>query len=257
MKTTLARWTVAAAALLPLATQAFVLGATSPGKWGPAAMGTGATVTYSFMPTGVSCTAESVGCTIFSLLDFGPAFSVWRSEIAAAFDAWSAAADVTFVEVADVGEAFDGLQLSGDIRIGGHSIDGPGSSLATGYLPPANGLSAAGDLHFDTGDCWEAAFDGAGDACFSIFQVAAHEIGHILGLADTFVPASLMNPFYTEAFAGPQDDDRAGAVFIYGPAASAPDGGGGGGGGSGVPEPVSLALLGVGLAAAALARRRR
>lgn len=263
MKASMLAVAVLALGVLPTVAQAFVLGPTSPGKWGSPTLGTGATVTYSFMPTGVSCAAEGFGCTIAAVGDFGPSSAVWRAEISAAMAAWSAAADIKFVEVPDSGEAFNAPQLSGDIRIGGHVFDGFGGTLAEGYFPPVNGASGAGDLHFDVSECWEAAFDGAGDGCFSIFQVAAHYLGHILGLDHSGVPASLMNPFYTEAFAGPQDDDKAGVAFLYGPAASAPGGGGGGGGGSGggggtgVPEPMTLALLGVGLAAAALARRRR
>ena len=101
-------------------------------------------------------------------------------------------------------------------------MDGAGGTLAHGYYPPANGLTAAGDIHFDIGDTWKLGFGGGG---FDIFQVAAHEIGHAIGLDHTAVPASLMNPFYTEVFAGPQADDIAGAVFIYGAAVSTPEGG--------------------------------
>ena len=49
---------------------AFVLGPTTPGKWGSPVFGTGAVITYSYMPTGVSCAAEAVGCTISHLGDF-------------------------------------------------------------------------------------------------------------------------------------------------------------------------------------------
>ena len=232
---------------LPVAAWGFVLAPTTPGKWGPAAMGTGATVTYSYMPTNTSCAIEFAGCTITALGDFGPALSVWQAEVQGALAAWAAAANLTFVEVPDLGEAFGAAtQLSGDMRFGGHDMGGAGGTLAFGYYPPNNSASLAGDMHYDTADCWEAAFDGTADGCFSIFQVTAHEIGHALGLAHTAVAGSLMNPFYTEAFSGPQADDIAGMQFIYGEAVAGT-----------VPEPSSVALALMSLSLLAAARRRK
>jgi hypothetical protein len=228
----------------------FVQGPTVPGKWGNPILGTGAVVTWSLMPTGTSCAAEFAGCTMSALGSFGPSLAVWRSEIIAAMAAWSAVADLTFVEVPDLGEPFNAAgQLSGDLRFGGHFFDGPFNVLAHGFYPPANGASAAGDMHFDTGDCWENVFDGTGDGCFSIFQVAAHELGHALGLDHTGVPNSLMNPIYSEAFSGPQADDIAGMRFLYGQAQTP--------GGPAVPEPATMLLLGSGLALGAFRKRRQ
>ena len=221
----------------------FVLGPTVPGKWGPPAMGTGATVTWSLMPTGTSCAAEAAGCVITALGGFLPVG--WEAEVQAAFDAWAAVADLTFIQVADDGSAFNAAAGSfGDIRLGGHAFDGPSGTLAHGFFPPINGASAAGDIHFDTAELWKTAFGGPG---FDIFQVMAHEIGHAIGLAHTAVPASLMNPFYTEAFSGPQADDIAGAVFIYGPVPTTPP----------VPEPAALLMMGLGLLGVGMRARRK
>jgi len=196
----------------------FVVGPTSPGKWGSPVPRTEATVTYSFMPTGTDCSDEFFGCTVTAFADFMP--TGFQTEIQNAFAAWSAVANLTFLQVPDDGAPFNAPTSSGEIRLGGHTFDGPFGTLAHGYYPPVNGLTAAGDIHFDSEETWKIGFGGSG---FDIFQVAAHEIGHAIGLDHTDVPNSLMNPFYTEAFRGPQADDIAGARFIYGPFDTVPN----------------------------------
>ena len=125
MRKFISRLLVAGALTAPLLSSAFVVGPTTPGKWGPAAFGTGATVTYSFMATGTSCAAEFAGCTISHLSSFMPLG--WEAAISSAFASWSSVADITFIEVADGGEAFNAAGASGDMRIGGHVFDGAGS----------------------------------------------------------------------------------------------------------------------------------
>ncbi len=237
----LASLALAGALAAPLSASAFVLGGTVPGKWGPPVMGTGATVTWSLMGTGTSCAAEFAGCTITSFADFMPAG--YLTQVSNAFAAWSAVANITFVQVADDGAAFNAATASGDIRLGGHTFDGASGILAHGFYPPVNGNSAAGDIHFDIDETWALSFADPG---FSIFQVLAHEIGHAIGLDHTGVPGSLMNPFYSEAFTGPQADDIAGAQFIYGPPIVVE-----------VPEPPVLALLGLSLIGLGLSKRRK
>lgn len=168
----------------------------------------------------------------------------FQTAIELAFAAWSAVADITFVEVIDQGENwFAVTQESGDIRLGGHAFDGPSFVLAHAWSPIFPGVAPIGDIHFDTAENWKTT--GAGGGGFDIFQVAAHEIGHAIGLRhecgddglDTPCNVALMNPFYTESFFGPQADDIAGAQFLYGAPAIAA-----------VPLPAGIVLLGSALA---------
>jgi len=157
---------------------------------------------------GAECASDPGGITALS--SFMPVG--FGSAVTAAFAAWSAVADITFTMVADGGEPF-GAPGPADIRLGGHTFDGPSGVLAHGFFPPVNGVTAAGDIHFDIAEAWVLGFAGPG---FDIFQVLAHEIGHAIGLGHTSVVDSLMNGPYSEAFSGLQADDIAGAVHLYG-----------------------------------------
>ena len=216
-------------------------------KWGPGPVGTGATISYSFMNAGISMAGDAAASNTTDLANLLGNLNAFKNMMRSAFDAWEAVANLTFVEVADSGNAFDTPGAAGDIRIGAHSFDGPSNVLAHAYFPPPNGNSAAGDLHFDSDDLWELVSDGTGDGVFNIFQVAMHEIGHSIGLNHTNVPNSLMNAFYSEAFLGPQADDIAGAQYLYGVPVN----------GNPIPLPAALPLLGGGILLMGFVGRRK
>ena len=192
-------------------------GADSPYAGGGSGPGTpGGTVTYSFMPDGVTDPDElEFGPDTITAVSSLPGFQAcFLDEIRDAFDAWSAVADIQFAEVSDDGTAFDETGAIGDIRIGAHPFDGASNALAHAFYPPPNGTTAAGDLHFDEAENWTC-----DDSGIDIGLVALHEIGHSIGLEHEIPPPdAIMNPVLNQSLTVLQADDIAGAQAIYGPA---------------------------------------
>lgn len=199
----------------------------NPGKWGDSPLGSpGGVVTWSL--ASVPYQSETFSQQVIPPSSFLP--PGYKQQIEDAFAAWSSVADITFVEVPDSNTPFNAPGATGDIRIGGQDFDGAGGTLARAFFPPANGGTAAGDIHLDINEDWKIGFGGPG---FDIFQVMAHEIGHSIGLGHSDVDPALMDPIYTEAFRGLQPDDINGAMALYGPVAAA----------AAIPEPGSFTML--------------
>jgi len=133
-----------------------------------------------------------------------------------AFVLWAQDTPLTFTEVFNRAEA--------DILIGwgtgehgdGDPFDGPGDVLAHASFPnPYNDRQVF--LHFDDDERWV----NSDSRNVDLLTVAAHEIGHTLGLAHSNDPNALMYPSYSGPHRFLDDDDIAGAQSLYG-VASAP-----------------------------------
>ncbi|XP_042814130.1 stromelysin-1 [Panthera onca] len=137
-----------------------------------------------------------------------------------ALKAWEEVTPLTFSKISE-GEA--DIMIFFAVRDHGDFIpfDGPGNVLGHAYAP---GPGINGDAHFDDDEQWTKDTSGT-----NLFLVAAHELGHSLGLYHSADPTALMYPVYNPRtdltrFHLAQDDVN-GIQSLYGPPPmSSPDG---------------------------------
>jgi len=143
--------------------------------------------------------------------------TIERDLIRQAFDLWSQQTSLTFTEASSSSEA--------DIIVGwyvgdhddGDPFDGPGDVLAHASFPnPYESRQVI--LHFDDEERWVDSDAQNVD----LLTVAAHEIGHTLGLAHSSDPDALMFASYRGPHRSLSEDDIAGVQAIYG-VGSAPE----------------------------------
>ncbi|XP_043928518.1 collagenase 3-like [Protopterus annectens] len=96
-----------------------------------------------------------------------------------------------------------------------YPFDGPDGLLAHAFPP---GQNLGGDTHFDEDETWTTNSKG-----YNLFNVAAHEFGHALGLQHSQDVGALMYPVYS--YVNPKefqlsDDDVKGIQVLYGPSTS-------------------------------------
>ncbi|MFO0904297.1 MAG: tandem-95 repeat protein [Pirellulales bacterium] len=139
----------------------------------------------------------------------------WFPILQQAFTTWGQSTGVTYVyepndDGAQFGPNIGQLGVRGDIRVGGHPIDGQFGILAYNFFPNN------GEMVIDTSDSIFYG-DTAGNS-LGLRNVLAHEAGHGLGLNHTcpIDETKLMEPFLTYAFDGPQEDDILSANRLYG-----------------------------------------
>ncbi|ELK16518.1 Stromelysin-2 [Pteropus alecto] len=140
------------------------------------------------------------------------------SAIEKALKVWEEVTPLTFSRIYE-GEA--DILITFAAREHGDFIpfDGPGMVLAHAFSP---GPGINGDAHFDDDEKWTKDTSGT-----NLFLVAAHELGHSLGLYHSANSEALMypvyNPFTDLARFRLSQDDVNGIQSLYGPPSASPD----------------------------------
>ncbi|XP_072547229.1 matrix metalloproteinase-20 [Salminus brasiliensis] len=130
-----------------------------------------------------------------------------------AFKLWSDVVPLKFVRVnhdkADIVITFT-RKDHGDF----FAFDGPTGVLAHAFEP---GEGMGGDVHFDDDELWTVGRKKS--VGYNLFTVAAHELGHSLGLSHSKDPSALMYPKYKYLNAATYklpEDDTLGIQTLYG-----------------------------------------
>ena len=127
--------------------------------------------------------------------------SIWSAEIRQAMNSWEAVCDIKFSPCDREGEA----NIIIDVGQGEQdSFDGQGGTLAWAYLPPNAAYTGQLLMNFDIAEFWITSPEKTG---FLLENVAAHELGHILGLTHSEVSTALMAPYYNKNVNRPQEND--------------------------------------------------
>ncbi|XP_037046819.1 matrix metalloproteinase-14 isoform X1 [Bradysia coprophila] len=129
-------------------------------------------------------------------------------EVLKAFSVWSDYTDLTFT-AKRANPVHIEIRFEEGEHGDGDPFDGQGGTLAHAYFPVYGG-----DAHFDDAEYWT--INSARGT--NLFQVAAHEFGHSLGLSHSDVRSALMAPFYRgyDPVFRLDSDDIQGIQALYG-----------------------------------------
>ncbi|XXT23276.1 matrixin family metalloprotease [Sorangium sp. So ce429] len=139
-----------------------------------------------------------------------------RGAVRDALAIWSNFTPLTFTEVASASLADIVIVWGAGDHGDPYPFDGSDGVLAHAFYPPPNGGTLAGDAHFDDAETWTLDVRSSSSHPIDLVTVAAHEIGHALGLGHSTDSAALMYPYYTGSHRHLDLDDVDGIQAIYG-----------------------------------------
>jgi hypothetical protein len=183
-------------------------------KWGEHTLGAGATVSYAFVQVpmrfdGARNCGELVPMTDLATRN-GISEATLQAETAAAFRAWEAAANITFIPVDDPDQA--------DILIGAQGRPVGRAYANVMYQPGSvDGVRAIDRalVCLNPDQRWKVGFDGDIEV-YDLRYTLVHEIGHAIGLDHPGPSGQVMSFVYREDFSDLQPGDFHGVQLLYG-----------------------------------------